>query len=236
MGRQANRTLSRRSGRATRKGGYQIMVADDIFRGRTEKAFGAHKARAPDNPLRMFRVPRQITFPPRHRIMVQIRQLVSTVRPQSADFCANMSGPSGRLSQGTQRIYMHPARQIHRTADRLRHHERGRGSEPLHRNSRDLFLSLWYSLASNLFKGGNPCAKFYRQSFPRMPDHFPGSPKFKMRATSTANSWWAHVKFMADDSLRRPRHAAKVLRKAQAYASSTTPESGPRARRNPRFL
>src|SRR5467141_767152 len=93
-------------------GGYQLMVAADIFRGRYRESFEAPKALAPDKPLLYrFALPTaNHVFLPGHRIMVQIQSSWFPLydrNPQT--FVPNIFwAKPGDYRKATQRIYHAP--------------------------------------------------------------------------------------------------------------------------------
>ena len=118
-------------GRDPRMGGYELMVAADILRGRYRESFSDPKP-IPAGKSQMFRFALPTAnhvFLPGHRIMVQVQStLVPALRPQSADlrrqhlFCE-----AGGLPQGYhQSIRRRPARELRRAAGG----ERGRFRAP----------------------------------------------------------------------------------------------------------
>jgi len=95
-------------------GGYQLMVAADIFRGRYRESFETPKAIARTSRCSIAsRFPLRITFscrPPHHG--ANPVRMVSTLRPQSANFRAqHFLAKPGDYRKATQRIYHTPARQ-----------------------------------------------------------------------------------------------------------------------------
>jgi predicted acyl esterase len=93
-------------------GGYQLMVAADIFRGRYRESFETPKALAADKPLLYrFALPTaNRVFLPGHRIMVQIQSSWFPLydrNPQT--FVPNIFwAKSGDYRKATQRIYHAP--------------------------------------------------------------------------------------------------------------------------------
>src|SRR6267378_1516109 len=93
-------------------GGYQLMVAADIFRGRYRESFETPKAIAPDKPLLYrFALPTaNHVFLPGHRIMVQIQSAWFPLydrNPQT--FVPNIFwAKPGDYRKATQRIYHTP--------------------------------------------------------------------------------------------------------------------------------
>ena len=93
-------------------GGYQLMVAADIFRGRYRESFETPKALAPDKPLLYrFALPTaNHVFLPGHRIMVQIQSSWFPLydrNPQT--FVPNIFwAKPGDYRKATQRIYHAP--------------------------------------------------------------------------------------------------------------------------------
>jgi putative CocE/NonD family hydrolase len=93
-------------------GGYQLMVAADIFRGRYRESFDTPKALAPDKPLLFrFALPTaNHVFLPGHRIMVQIQSSWFPLydrNPQT--FVPNIFwAKPGDYRKATQRIYHAP--------------------------------------------------------------------------------------------------------------------------------
>src|SRR6266851_4175302 len=93
-------------------GGYQLMVAADIFRGRYRESFDTPKALAPDKPLLFrFALPTaNHVFLPGHRIMVQIQSSWFPLydrNPQT--FVPNLFwAKPGDYRKATQRIYHAP--------------------------------------------------------------------------------------------------------------------------------
>src|SRR5216684_4004977 len=93
-------------------GGYQLMVAADIFRGRYRESFDTPKALAPDKPLLFrFALPTaNHVFLPGHRIMVQIQSSWFPLydrNPQT--FVPNIFwAKPGDFRKATQRIYHTP--------------------------------------------------------------------------------------------------------------------------------
>src|SRR5262249_8804930 len=90
-------------------GGYQLMIAADIFRGRYRESFAKAKAITPDTPLRYrFALPTaNHVFRPGHRIMVQIQSSWFPLydrNPQT--FVDNIFwAKPGDYRKATQRIY-----------------------------------------------------------------------------------------------------------------------------------
>ncbi|MBI3823194.1 MAG: CocE/NonD family hydrolase [Planctomycetes bacterium] len=90
-------------------GGYQLMIAADIFRGRYRESFAKAKALTPDTPLRYrFALPTaNHVFLPGHRIMVQIQSSWFPLydrNPQT--FVPNIFwAKAGDYRKATQRIY-----------------------------------------------------------------------------------------------------------------------------------
>jgi putative CocE/NonD family hydrolase len=93
-------------------GGYQLMIAADIFRGRYRESFAKPKAIAPDTPLLYrFALPTaNHVFLPGHRIMVQIQSSWFPLydrNPQT--FVPNIFwAKAGDYRKATQRIYHAP--------------------------------------------------------------------------------------------------------------------------------
>jgi putative CocE/NonD family hydrolase len=93
-------------------GGYQLMIAADIFRGRYRESFEAAKPIAPDKPLPYrFRLPTvNHVFLPGHRIMVQVQSSWFPLydrNPQT--FVPNIFwAKPGDYRKATQRIYHSP--------------------------------------------------------------------------------------------------------------------------------
>ena len=90
-------------------GGYQLMIAADIFRGRYRESFAKAKAIAPDTPLLYrFALPNaHHVFRPGHRIMVQVQSSWFPLydrNPQT--FVPNIFwAKPGDYKKATQRIY-----------------------------------------------------------------------------------------------------------------------------------
>jgi putative CocE/NonD family hydrolase len=98
-------------------GGYQLMIAADIFRGRYRESFETAKAIAPDTPL-LYRFPLPMAnhvFRPGHRIMVQVQSSWFPLydrNPQT--FVPNIFwAKSGDYKRATQRIYHAPKESSH---------------------------------------------------------------------------------------------------------------------------
>ncbi len=93
-------------------GGYQLMIAADIFRGRYRESFSAAKAITPDQPLayRFALPPANHVFLPGHRIMVQVQSSWFPLydrNPQT--FVPNIFwAKPGDYRKATQRIYHAP--------------------------------------------------------------------------------------------------------------------------------
>jgi putative CocE/NonD family hydrolase len=93
-------------------GGYQLMIAADIFRGRYRESFDAAMPITPDTPLRyQFRLPTaNHVFLPGHRIMVQVQSSWFPLydrNPQT--FVPNVFwAKPGDYRKATQRIYHAP--------------------------------------------------------------------------------------------------------------------------------
>jgi putative CocE/NonD family hydrolase len=90
-------------------GGYQLMIAADIFRGRYRESFGKAKALTPDRPLLYrFGLPTaNHVFRPGHRIMVQVQSSWFPLydrNPQT--FVENIfKAKPGDYHKATQRVY-----------------------------------------------------------------------------------------------------------------------------------
>ena len=95
-------------------GGYQLMVAADIFRGRYRESFETAKAIAPDKPLAYrFALPTaNHVFLPGHRIMVQVQSSWFPLydrNPQT--FVPNIFwAKPGDYAKATQRVFHEPDR------------------------------------------------------------------------------------------------------------------------------
>jgi hypothetical protein len=95
-------------------GGYQLMIAADIFRGRYRESFETAKAIAPDTPLQYrFALPTaNHVFLPGHRIMVQVQSSWFPLydrNPQTFAPSIFWAKP-GDYRKATQRIYHAPDR------------------------------------------------------------------------------------------------------------------------------
>ena len=104
-------------------GGYQLMIAADIFRGRYRESFAKAKAITPDTPLLYrFALPTaNHVFRPGHRIMVQIQSSWFPLydrNPQT--FVPNIFwAKAGRLPQGDATgLSLRQGEQLHRVASR----------------------------------------------------------------------------------------------------------------------
>jgi putative CocE/NonD family hydrolase len=90
-------------------GGYQLMIAADIFRGRYRESFDKPKAITPDRPLLYrFALPTAShVFRPGHRIMVQVQSSwfpLCDRNPQT--FVENIfKAKPGDYRKATQRVY-----------------------------------------------------------------------------------------------------------------------------------
>ena len=89
-------------------GGYQLMVAADIFRGRYRESLEKPKAITPDKPLRYrFGLPTaNHVFLPGHRIMVQVQSSWFPLydrNPQT--FCDIYRARAEDFKKATQRVY-----------------------------------------------------------------------------------------------------------------------------------
>ena len=93
-------------------GGYQLMISADIFRGRYRESLESAKAHRPGQPLALslrsaHGEPCVPARPPHHG--ADSVQLVSAVRPQSADLCSEyFLGEAGDYRKATQRVYHAP--------------------------------------------------------------------------------------------------------------------------------
>src|SRR5262249_45380176 len=91
-------------------GGYQLMIAADIFRGRYREGFAEAKALTPDRPLpyRFPLPPAHHVVRPGHRIMVQIQSSWFPLydrNPQT--FVPNIFwAKAGDYRKATQRVYL----------------------------------------------------------------------------------------------------------------------------------
>ncbi len=105
-------------------GGYQLMIAADIFRGRYRESFTQARPITPDTPLLYrFALPTaNHVFRPGHRIMVQIGELVPAVDQKILNVRSSgeyLLGQTGRLPQGDATgLSLHQGEQFHRVASR----------------------------------------------------------------------------------------------------------------------
>ncbi len=96
----------------TKMGGYQLMIAADIFRGRYRESFETAKPLAADTPLKYrFALPNaNHVFLPGHKIMVQIQSSWFPLydrNPQT--FVPNIFwAKRGDFKKATQRVYHTP--------------------------------------------------------------------------------------------------------------------------------